>query len=58
MLSYIFININSQVSDQGPFSNIISVSHRLDPDQAQHFVWFDLGPNCVQRLSVEYTDSF
>ena len=22
----------------------------LDPDQAQHFVGSDLGPNCLQRL--------
>ena len=25
----------------------------LDPDQAQHFVVPDLGPNCLQRLSAD-----
>ena len=25
----------------------------LDPDQARHFVWPDLGPNCLQRLSAD-----
>ena len=28
----------------------IRVSDSLDPDQAQGFVWPDLGPNCLQRL--------
>ena len=26
------------------------MSNSLDPDQAQHFVAPDLGPNCLQRL--------
>ena len=25
----------------------IRVSKSLDPDQARHFVWLDLGPNCL-----------
>ena len=25
----------------------------LDPDQVQHYVNPDLGPNCLQRLSVD-----
>ena len=29
------------------------MSNRLDPDQAQHFVGPDLGPNCLQRLSPD-----
>ena len=29
------------------FSNTIRVSDNLDPDQAQHFVGPDLGPNCL-----------
>ena len=29
------------------------VSSRLDLDKAGHFVRSDLGPNCLQRLSVE-----
>ena len=36
------------------FRNTIRVSNALDPDQAGYFVWPDLGPNCVQRLSTDY----
>ena len=25
------------------------MSNSLDPDQARHFVWPDLGPNCLQK---------
>ena len=35
------------------FRNTIKVSNSLDPDQAQHFVGPDLGPNCSQRLSAD-----
>ena len=31
------------------------MSISLDPDQAGHFVWPDLGPKCLQRLSVLVT---
>ena len=31
------------------------VSNSLDPDQVQHFVQPDLGPNCLQRLSADDT---
>ena len=27
--------------------------YSLDPDQARHFVWPDLGPNCLQGLSAD-----
>ena len=37
------------------FRNTIRVSNSLDPDQVQHFVGPDLGPNCLQRLSAEDT---
>ena len=30
-------------------SGIPSVSNRLEPDQARHFVGPDLGPNCLQN---------
>ena len=33
-------------------SGILSVSNGLDPDQDQHFVGPDLGPNCLQSLSA------
>ena len=35
------------------FFNKIRVSNSLDPDQAQHFVRPDLGPNCLHRLSAD-----
>ena len=35
------------------FFNTIWVSNSLDPDQAQHFVEPDLGPNCLQGLSAD-----
>ena len=38
---------------QKSFRNSIRVSNRLDTDQVRHFVWPDLGPNCLQRLSTD-----
>ena len=35
------------------FKNNIRVSNGLDPDQDQHSVSPDLGPNCLQRLSAD-----
>ena len=35
------------------FFNTIPVSNNLDTDQARHFVWPDLSPNCLQRLSAD-----
>ena len=37
------------------FRKILSLSNRLDPDQARHFVGPDLGPNCLQKLSADDT---
>ena len=37
------------------FRTIIRVSNSLDPDRARHFVGPDLGPNYLQRLSVDDT---
>ena len=34
---------------------VVRVSNNLDPDQAQHFVGPDLGPNCLLRLSADNT---
>ena len=36
-------------------SAYISVSNSFDPDQAGHIVGFDLGPNCLKRLSADGT---
>ena len=33
--------------------NIIRVANRLDPDQVRRFVWPNLGPNCLQKLSAD-----
>ena len=35
--------------------NMIRVLNRLDPDQDRHFVSPDMGPNCLQRSSADYT---
>ena len=35
------------------FGNTNTVLTSLDPDQAQHFVRPDLGPDCLQRLSAD-----
>ena len=31
------------------------MSHILDPDQTRRFVGSDMGPNCLQKLSVDDT---
>ena len=41
------------IFSQNSFRNTIWVSNRLDPDQTRCFVKPDLGPNCLQRLSVD-----
>ena len=35
------------------FRNSIRVSNILDPDQARHFLWPDLDPNSLQRVSAD-----
>ena len=37
------------------FRNTFRVSNSLEPDQARPLVGPDLGPNCLQRLSVDDT---
>ena len=37
------------------FRNTIRVSNSLSPDQAQHFIGPDLGPNCLQKLTADDT---
>ena len=32
----------------------LRVSNSLDQDQARHFVWPDLGPNCLQEESKAF----
>ena len=38
------------------FPEYYQCQNSLYPDQAQHFVWHDLGPNCLQRLSADGTN--
>ena len=35
------------------FRNTVRVSNSLDPDQAQHSIGPDLGPNCLQRSAAD-----
>ena len=35
------------------YRNTIRVSNSLDPDQARHYVWPYLGPNCSLMLSAD-----
>ena len=44
-----FFKINSF---KRSFRNSIGMSNGLDPDQDRHVVGPDLGPNCLQRLSL------
>ena len=46
VICYIFFKINFF---EKTLRNTISMSNGLDPDQVQHFVWPDLGTNCLQR---------
>ena len=50
-----FFSLRNQLFRKNSFGNTNRVSNRLDPDQARHFVGPDLGPNCLQRLSVDDT---
>ena len=34
------------------------MSNSLDPGQARHIVWPDLGPNCLQNLSADDTSQY
>ena len=50
-LLLILFNLNSKESSR----NTLRMSNSLDRDQAQHFVGPDLGPNCLQMLSADWT---
>ena len=41
------------IFSKNSFRNTIRLANSLDPNQAQHFVGPDLGPNCLQRLSAD-----
>ena len=41
------------IFSKNSFRNTIRVPNRLDPDQDQHSVGPNLGPNCLQRFSAD-----
>ena len=51
----IFFSQKSQLFQKNSIKNTIRVSNSLDSDQARLFVGPDLGPNCLQMLSVDNT---
>ena len=50
----LLIFFKNQLFSKNYFRNI-RVSKSLDPDQTQHPVGPDLGPNCLQKLSADGT---
>ena len=44
--------IFSKSFKKNSFRNTIRVSYSMVPNQAQHFVGPDLGPNCLQRFET------
>ena len=46
------ISLEKSTFSKKKFRDTFRYSNSLDPDQAQHFVEPDLGPNCWQRLSA------
>ena len=58
VLNFHAFSSSADVSSKSTFSknslrNSLLVFNSLDPDQARHFVWSDLGSNCLQRLSAD-----
>ena len=53
MLSLPSADIFFKLTFKTSFRNTMGVSNSLDPDQNQHSVDPDLGPNCLQRLSAD-----
>ena len=49
--------LKSTLFEKKSFRNTIPSDYQAvwDPDQARRFVGFDLGPNCLQRLSADDT---
>ena len=47
-----FFNINLSFLKKS-FRNTIRVSNSLEPDQARHYVWPDMGPTCLQTSSAD-----
>ena len=53
VVCWFFILFSKSTFLKNSFRNTIRESNCLDPDQARHFVWPDLDPNFLQRLSDE-----
>ena len=49
--------LSADLFQKNSFRNTTRVSNSLDLDQTRHSVWPDLGPNCLQKLSADYTRS-
>ena len=47
------LQIFSNITFQNILQNNIRLSKSLDPDQAVHNIWPDLGSDCLQRLSAD-----
>ena len=47
--------VQNQLFRKNSFRKTFRVSNSFDPDQAQHFVGPNLGPNCLRRLSADNT---
>ena len=54
-LLLLFFSFFFSITSKDSFRNTTRVSNSLDPGQARRFVGLDLGPNCLQRLSVDGT---
>ena len=52
---HLLIFFSESTFSKKSFRNTIRVSNSLDTDQAQHFVWPDLGPNCLERFKDIYS---
>ena len=51
--TYVLGGVLKSAFSKNYFRNTIGVSNNLYPDQAQHFVGPDLGPNCLKMLSTD-----
>ena len=48
-----FLLSSAEFLQNSKIRNTVRVSNSSNPDQDRHFVGPDLGPNCLQRLSVD-----
>ena len=58
MLFVVSIFRQNELFRKTNFRNAIKMSNGMDPDQVRRLVGPDLGPNCLQILSVDDTKSY